>query len=443
MSAIHRLSSVPALALLLWLGLALAPGVASAAPSGELYLERLEVRPAGPVLEAAVQAQLGVWVGDRLEAQDLAGARERLLQSGWFEDVEVFTRPGSERGAVVVRVETRLDRGARFESGFGHEPLDGWYLNLVGVRFQHLAGVGSSLGLTYQTGLRRRALVLDFQLPRFLGPLDLLVRGTTGDKDWNVFSGDVFLQQKVEESRAGVGVAWTTGEHLKTSLFLQHVEADPGTLERKDESDDPVPFAVLPGDGKRSVWRDLSLRLVYDRRAAERSYRRGFYAAARAHSSWLQGGPRFAGAEAEIRGNVAVGETSGLSLRARGAVTDATTPYHQRPTFGGLASVRGYRDASLSGPFGARGTLNASVEFLTPLLPRGSDRPRVLGVLFVDAGNFADSEGNWGDGVVGVGWGLRVRVPWVDHIAIDTGLPLSPTGTSDPFWVHLGLGVGF
>ena len=143
------------------------------------------------------------------------------------------------------------------------------------------------------------------------------------------------------------------------------------------------------------------------------------------------------------RGNVAVGETSGLSLRARGAFTDPATPYHQRPTFGGLASVRGYRDASLSGPFGARGTLNASVEFLTPLLPRGSDRPRVLGVLFVDAGNFASSDGTWGDGVVGVGWGLRVRVPWVDHIAIDTGLPLSPTGTSDPFWVHLGLGVGF
>jgi hypothetical protein len=61
----------------------------------------------------------------------------------------------------------------------------------------------------------------------------------------------------------------------------------------------------------------------------------------------------------------------------------------------------------------------------------------------VDAGNFADDRGEWSDGALGVGWGLRVKVPWIDHIALDVGLPLSPTGTSDPFWIHLGLGVGF
>jgi outer membrane protein assembly factor BamA len=417
--------------------------LATTAGAAGLFLQDVEVQPPQPVLRAAVQQQLGLWVGDPLQAADLADARERLLESGWFETVEVYARPGSRRGAVVLHVDVELDRRPHFESGFGHEPLDGWYLDVAGLRVQHLGRVGSRLNLSYQTGLRRREFLLDFELPRMLGPLDLLLEARGGEKDWNVFSGDVFLQQTIDESRAGLGLRWRATSTLSTSLWWRHGRSDPRSLHRQDESDDPVPFASLPGDSPAIEFGELRWSLVYDRRAPDRSYRRGFYAAMRAHSGWIQNGPRFGGAEVEMRGNVPLGETSGLSLRIGASATDPATPYQLRPIFGGLASVRGYRNASLSGPFGARGTVSASAEFLTPLLPRGTTDPRLLGVLFVDAGNFADDRGEWSDGALGVGWGLRVKVPWIDHIALDVGLPLSPTGTSDPFWIHLGLGVGF
>jgi outer membrane protein assembly factor BamA len=427
-----------ALVLLVCLG-----GPSRARSAGPLYLERVEVRPPGAALEAAVQEQLGLWIGDRIESADLAHARERLLQSGWFEEVEVFTAPGSERGAIVLQVDATLDRGPRFESGFGQEPLDGWYLNLVGLRLQHLTRAGSTLGLTYQTGLRRRGLILDFESPRLVGPFDLLLRASGGEKDWNVFSGDVFLQQIIDEQRSGLGLRWRAAGHLRTTLWWRRGSADPGALGRKDDSTDALPLGLLPTDIDEQKWSELELSIVYDRRSVERSYRRGFYAALRGIGARPDRGAVFGRANAEVRSNLPLPGASGLSLRIAGGFVDRATPYFLRPIFGGLDSVRGYRDASLSGPFGARAYTTATAELLTPLLPRQSEDPRVLGVLFVDVGNFADADGRWGDGVVGVGWGLRLRVPWMEYIAIDAGLPLSPTGTADPFWIHLGLGVGF
>ena len=130
-------------------------------------------------------------------------------------------------------------------------------------------------------------------------------------------------------------------------------------------------------------------------------------------------------------------------MRLGGLWTDRGTPYHLRPIFGGLGTVRGFRDASLSGPFGTRAHVSGAVELRVPLLPRLDRDPRMHGVLFVDGGSYLTADGGWAEPSVGVGWGVRIRVPWIDHIAFDAGVPLTPTGTEDPFWAHLQLGMGF
>ena len=118
-------------------------------------------------------------------------------------------------------------------------------------------------------------------------------------------------------------------------------------------------------------------------------------------------------------------------------------PYYLRPIFGGQGTVRGFRDASLSGGQGARATLATALEWRAPIYRRGDGDARVHGVLFVDTGTWTSADGSSNDWATSVGWGLRVRIPWIQRLSIDMGIPLTPTTTGNPFWVHGGLGFGF
>lgn len=409
-----------------------------------LRLESVVVTPDDPAVESVVRRHLGLRPGDDLDPDQLLAARSRLRASGWFESVEVYAAPGSQRGAVSLRVDAVLDRRTKFLTGYGHEPLEGWYLNLVGVRWNHLLGPGSRLDLSYQLGLRRSGLRAELVRPRlFSGPLDLLLRVRGASEDWNVFSGDTFLQQEIRRRAVGVGLRWPFRVGASLTLRLEGETADPGALRRVDQTDAEIPFDLLPRDTGRERWTSLSLELVAGNAANAARRREGRSLVVQGDLGRPEEGPAFARARMELRSTLPLPAHAALGLRIGGRWSDRATPYHLRPIFGGIGSVRGFRDASLSGPFGTRAHVSSSVEVRVPLLPRDDSDPRVHGLLFGDVGSFRRGDGTWHDPSVGVGWGLRVRMPWVDHLGIDVGIPLTPTGTEDPFWVHGRLGVGF
>lgn len=412
--------------------------------AGELRLESLVVSPPAPGVERVVREQAGLSEGQTFDAADLVRVRSRLQQSGWFERVEVYATPGSARGAVVVRVDAELDRGAQLLTGFGHEPLDGWYLNLVGVRWNHLLRPGSRLEIVAQSGLRRSGVRAEMVQPGLLGPrLDLLLRAEGSSEDWNVFRGDDFLQQQIHRGRTGLGLRWRALRGGSLTLRVDRATDDPDALERLDDGSGPLPLEELPSDGPSERWTSVGLDFVLDHRDVDQPFRRGSTLVLQGEVGLPDDDRAFARLRAEARTALPLAGESALALRAGGRWSDRETPYHLRPIFGGIGSVRGFRDASLSGPFGTRGQAFGSVELRTPLLPRGEPRPRVHGVLFGDVGSHLGPEGRWEDPSLGIGWGLRVRIPWIDHLGIDVGIPLTPTGTEDPFWVHGRLGLGF
>jgi outer membrane translocation and assembly module TamA len=65
----------------------------------------------------------------------------------------------------------------------------------------------------------------------------------------------------------------------------------------------------------------------------------------------------------------------------------------------------------------------------------------VTGILFADAG-WAGTHGapRVDDVAVGIGYGLRVRVPWVQQVGLDVGVPLSPGVLDESFHVNVSLG---
>ncbi len=87
----------------------------------------------------------------------------------------------------------------------------------------------------------------------------------------------------------------------------------------------------------------------------------------------------------------------------------------------------------------ARGMRRAPGDLYELAEPPGN--PRLAGLVFADLG-WAGDTGLGSDATVkaGVGYGLRVRVPWLDRIGIDVGVPLSPSPFDESFHLNLSLG---
>lgn len=422
--------------------LALATG--ASAQDRTFRLERIAIEPESAGLTAAVEDLLNLHEGDVVDVETLRAARRQLQLSGWFDEVEVYTERGSAPGLLVLRVDSELDRGVRFETGFAHDPLRGWTLKVVGLRKHHLFGKANTGSIGWQLGPRRSMVEADFVARRIGGHrFDLLAHLEAGGEQWNAYDGEIFYQQNIGRGALAFGGRYHLGHGLNTTLWLGASTADPGGVEQVNGDPQDPPEDLLGPEQDEQGYADVGLDLTLDRRDLAQPWRRGIWTTLQLRGSGIEDGGSFARARYAIRTAMPLPGESALAWRLDGAWSDRGTPYHLRPIFGGQGTVRGFRDASLSGGQGARATLATSLELRAPLLPRRDGDARLHGVLFVDTGKWVSADGSANDWATSVGWGLRVRIPWIQRLSVDMGIPLTPTTTGDPFWIHGGLGFGF
>ena len=295
-----------------------------------LRLEAIETIPPDAGLAAALGDLLDLHPGDALTADDLVTARRDVARTGWFERVEVYTRPGSVRGRVVLRVEGTLDDGLNFETGVGHDPLEGWYLNLVGASMRHQMGAGSTLRANVQFGERRQMLRFEAEAPRVGGgPIDLLFDAGNGVEDWFAYDGDVRFEQDVERSHYRFGARWRVGRAVSSTLWIgeSRHEPQPVVIEPIDGGPEPASlFGAFDGE-ERQV--DFRLDLTLDRRDRVQPWRRGAWTLLRADASIPRDDrPAFARARAAFRGALPLPQNQALALRLG---RDVDRPRHALP----------------------------------------------------------------------------------------------------------------
>jgi outer membrane protein assembly factor BamA len=126
-----------------------------------------------------------------------------------------------------------------------------------------------------------------------------------------------------------------------------------------------------------------------------------------------------------------------LALRLRGGAVQSDAAFYDRYHLGGLYTVRGFPSQSLSPPEGDTRFWTAALEFRAPLAGR-SDRPRVLGFVFADAG-----DGDGKPAAASAGFGFRIRVPWFDSLGIDFGMPITESPVDEAFHANAALGWNF
>ncbi|MBU1073296.1 BamA/TamA family outer membrane protein [bacterium] len=420
-----------------------------------LTLEAVEPHGNTRTSLAVIERYLGLSPGARLDQEDLLEAVARLRESGLFDAVDYFTRPGRTRGALVLVLEVE-ERGPDLRLGTGNSDLDGWYLIPAALSLDNLTGRGEQAAVQLMIGYRMAGLTAHYR--RGAAPGDRTFWGA----EIRAFASErVYFEDGVEYahlvSRGGLslhlGRRLGRGWSLSAAVQLETADADStGTVWRDDDvsgvtQGDEVPFAELPegiaagvGERERTIWHT---DLVLDTRSPERragSPAAGLWGRLRLGYT-LQKEGDFPSGRCDLRAYRSLG-SGVLGLHGRAAYVGAEAPFYDRLYLGGLYTVRGFPSQSLSAPSGDEWLCQGSAEYRAPLLGDAA-RPRLVGLLFVDAGRSGEPGGPSGRVAVGAGWGFRVRLGWLGYLGTDFAVPLSTSPVDESFHGHVSLGWSF
>jgi hypothetical protein len=436
------------LASLSWL---LLIGIAAAQPSRELRLERLDITPADAATVSLVTRRIPVGPGDPVDGVLLASIRQDLERSGYFSAVTLYTSRGERPGGIVLHVDVVLDHKVRFLTGFGYQPLDGWYLNMLGARVMNQPRPGSELRLALRSGFLVGGIYLSGRFAAGEHPDDaMLLDLHAQSKDWVVYDRRESWIQGVDSSTLRLGRQLPVGGGITLTAWLGVRTVDPDDTLRAeftedrdgDERERPV-GDLLDVGLDRAQYVHARLDLSRDRRDPVRPWLDGAWLGTRLDIGQQFDGPHFATLELDGRRSVPVGPQRSLALRLRAAHATDRTPYHDRFQFGGLSTVRGYDVAFLSGPLGASNLVLANLEYRHALIDPAAPTPRLTGVLFIDTGQAWDDGGATAGWVASAGLGFRLRLPWVHLVGVEVGYPLVDVGDMSPYGVNLAMGWSY
>ncbi len=432
-----------------------------------LRLEAIDIHGNTRVEDGTILKYLRLNPGDGIDVDILELCRARLIDTDYFTGVEFSTRPGSSRGTVILVVEVEERDYPVFETGFGYHDLHGWFLTLVGLRYDHLFGIESTFRMGLRLGFNISGVDLAWEKPAAPGGFGMgtslyiynqqqLFFGSGPDTssgggpgwaglEWRKFKQDI--------SHAGgeVTLRYRAGRSTRFSFGLKAETIKPDSTFEDRDNDITHPFDDLPAEFKPAADRTLItgfiFRVIRDTRDLPLHPSTGSFARLTldVNSSLLGGDEIFTRTTLDLSKHVSVGNGLILSGRAAGGMVSSGTPYYERFYLGGIYSIRGFRELSLAPTTGYDGYWLTNIEARWPLISSGSKPPRLSGLVFVDAGQ------GWARGQAfstnaiesAAGYGIRLRLPWLGLLGFDVGVPFTSGTTDDNFRVHGSIGFSF
>jgi outer membrane protein assembly factor BamA len=476
------LQNIPAIVVVLVVALAVgapllgSPAVGQPMPEAAptqraLILEDILVTGNKKLKDDAVLEAIRLSPGDALDVEILERERARLLTVHHIlSDVNFFTRPGSERGAVILEIDVIERKTFALETGYGYHDVNGWFLTLLGLRFDKLANTDQQLRFGARLGFNLVSLDAEWEKPppisgglganarlyfhgeerRFFGagaPTDTGAGANSykwNAPDWNEYRQTI--------NRAGLELAalYRAGD-TRFSFGVRSETVKPDGTFLDVELDATREFEnfpnVLKEDIEETVITGLFFRMISDTRDHVIYPRSGSYTflSLEANNSHLGGDEIFTKAKFDTRRLFDLGEDRVLAGRVSGGVSSSGTPYYERFTLGGIYSIRGFRELSLSPTAADDAFWLASCELRFPLIASTDGSPRLSGLVFFDVGKGWQRGDTFSadDLQSAAGYGFRLRLPWLGTLGLDAGIPFSAGRTDENFRVHGSLGFSF
>jgi outer membrane protein insertion porin family len=132
-----------------------------------VYVDRININGNIRTQDRVIRREFRLAEGDAYNASKVRRSRERINNLGFFETVDVQTKPGSQPDRLELDVEVVEQSTGEVSFGAGFSTSDGPLAD-VGIRERNLLGKGQDLRVRLQVSGRRQQIDLGFTEPYFL-----------------------------------------------------------------------------------------------------------------------------------------------------------------------------------------------------------------------------------------------------------------------------------
>lgn len=395
------------------------------------YIDRIDVRGNLRTKDVVIRRELRVRPGEAFNGIKLRRSRERLMNLGYFEEVDFETAPGAEPTHQDLIVNVKEQKTGQFSFGGGFSSVDRLlgFVELEQRNFDWrnwptLTGAGQDARARVEIGTVRRNYELSFTEPWWFGkPVS--------------FGFDLFSRSILQNRSLGFGV---DEEHRGGDLRFGHeftdtIRGDASyRLERVKISDIPEEASAdLRAEEGTNTISAVGTALSYDTRDNRFEPSRGmtFSVGGDVAGSFLGGDRDFYRLAASSGFYVPHMKHFVLEWRTRTGVVDAYGDSSEVPIFeryfgGGAGTIRGFRerrvgplDERSNDPIGGETLLVSNVDWVFPIVQN------LKGSVFFDVGNVWRRVDDYAESFeAGTGVGVRIKTP-IGPVRLDLGFPLT------------------
>jgi outer membrane protein assembly factor BamA len=259
------------------------------------------------------------------------------------------------------------------------------------------------------------------------------------------------FQQDITRGGGEVSLDYSPGRDTRFSFSISAEYVEPDSAFKETESKDEFKFDGFPDELKaeldNTTITGFFLRAFRDTRNNLAYPTSGSFArlTLNINNSFLGGDEIYTRAGLDLSKHIHLKDGWVLSSHASAGITTDGAPYYERYYLGGIYSIRGFQEWSLSDTDGDDGFWMVNEELRWPLVGRPGQPPRLTGLVFFDVGHGWKRNGLFTseDVEAAAGYGLRLRLPWIGTLGFDVGIPITDGRTNDPFRAHASLGFSF
>lgn len=371
-----------------------------------VYVERIDVLGNDRTREHVIRREFDLSEGDAFNQAKVQVTKRRLDALGFFERVDITTRPGSAPDRVIVVVRVVDKATGEFSIGGGYSSADGPIAN---IKFseKNFLGRGQYFAISGGFGEDDQEYRLAFTEPYFLGyriAAGFDITQTISDAS----NGKAYSQNGTSGTvRFGVPITdnFKVGVFYKfnaTDITIASTLLDPATPAAASPYDNiqgnrsgEISAAIAPWSGNW-VSSALGYSLVYSTLDNPRKPREGFRVTFNQEWAGVGGDANYLKTDGSLAAYVPLSDDFDLIAFGRirgGNITNFTDDYRVLDNyFQGSRSIRGFnsygfgpRDPITGDALGGMSYFNATaeVQFPLPLIPESAG---IRGALFVDAG---------------------------------------------------------
>jgi outer membrane protein insertion porin family len=224
--------------------------------SGErVFIERIDIEGNGTTLDRVIRNQFQSVEGDPLNSREIQESARRIRALGFFADVSVNSRPGSNPSQRIVDVNVTEGPTGTLTFGTNFSTDNGISL-LASYRQSNFQGRGQRLNFDFSTAETNRSFGFGFTEPQLLG------RDLRGSFDLNYGTTDnENALYDTETLRMSPAISFPVSETGRVSLFYALEYTD-----LADVSDDASPIIRAEEDAG-GVWTNaIGYNYSYDSR---------------------------------------------------------------------------------------------------------------------------------------------------------------------------------